>query len=288
MAAIPQGLTAQASFDQAYRALIDAWPTPCTSMQVPTAYGPTHTLVSGHDSDPTILLLPGGGATAAVWSAAGGVLSRRHRVIAVDPIGQPGWSSPDGRPLPDVAALGDWLDQLLAGLAVERTILAGHSYGAWMALRYALHAPDRVERLVLIDPTDCFIPMRLPYRLRAVPLFARPSGSRLRRFLNWETRGRSVSPEWLNVAALGADLGRLAIVRPRCPAPDQLALLHVPTLVVAAGRSRAHDPDQMLRRAVERLPDASRATLPDATHHTLPTEDADELVAAIEPFLVAS
>jgi pimeloyl-ACP methyl ester carboxylesterase len=286
MAHIPQAQPAQAAFDRAYQALIDTWPTPAASIHVPTAYGTTHLLVSGRESDPAILLLPGGGATAGVWSAVGGALAHHHRVMAVDPIGQPGWSAPGERPPGDAAALADWLDQVLAGLAIDRTSLAGHSYGAWMALRYGIHAPERVERLVLIDPTDCFIPMRVSYRLHAAPLFLRPSGTRLRRFLDWETRGRLLSPGWLTVAALGADRGRLAIVTPRCPAPDELALVGVPTLVVAAGRSQAHDPGLLLRRAAAALPQAAVATLPGATHHTLPTEDADQLVAAMEPFLV--
>jgi pimeloyl-ACP methyl ester carboxylesterase len=215
-------------------------------------------------------------------------LSGHYRVIAVDPIGQAGWSAPGKKPLHDLAALDDWLDQLLAALEIERLTLAGHSYGAWMALRHGLHAPDRVERLVLVDPTDCFTSMRLHYRLRAAPLFVRPSGTRLRRFLHWETRGRPLSPAWLTVAALGADLGRMTIITPRCPSPAELARLDVPTLVVAAGRSQAHDPQKMLRRARERLPNLTDAVLPQATHHTLPTEDADQLVVAIESFLVPS
>jgi pimeloyl-ACP methyl ester carboxylesterase len=245
-------------------------------------------LTCGAESDPAILFLPGGGATAAVWSAVAAPLSRRHRVLAVDPIGQPGWSAAGRKPIGNVAALGDWLDQLLGGLAIDELTLAGHSYGAWMALRYAIHAPQRVGRLVLVDPTDCFTPMRLSYRLRAAPLFLRPSGARLRRFLNWETRGRPLSQAWLTVAGLGADLGRPAIITPRCPAPADLARLEMPTLVVAAGRSRAHDPAQLLRRAGERLARSSDATLPGATHHTLPTEDAGQLAATIERFLAPS
>jgi pimeloyl-ACP methyl ester carboxylesterase len=285
MASIPGGSTAQTAFDRAYQSLIDTWPTPVTSERVPTAFGATHLLICGDESAPAVLLLPGGGATAGVWSAVAAPLARHHRVIAVDPFGQPGWSAAGERPVDDVAALGEWLDQLLKARAIDRPTLVGHSYGAWMALRYSMHAPDRVERLVLVDPTDCFIPMRFAYRVRAAPLFIRPSGPRLRRFLNWETRGRPLSAGWLAVAALGADLGRLAIIAPRCPAASDLADLPVPTLVIAAGRSQAHDPDKMLRLARERLPKASDATLPGATHHTLPIEDADQLVTAIEGFL---
>jgi pimeloyl-ACP methyl ester carboxylesterase len=283
-----RGGAARLAFDDAYQVLIDRWPVAVTARTVPTEYGATHLLMCGDYSQRVLLLLPGGGATAGVWSAVAAPLASRYRVIAVDPIGQPGRSTRGQKPIDDLASLNDWLDQLLDALAIERLTPVGHSYGAWMALRYGMHAPRRVEGLVLVDPTDCFIPMRLLYRLRAGPLFALPSASRLRRFLAWETQGRPLSPPWLSVAALGADLGRMAIVAPRCPSPNDLVHLKVPTLVIAAGRSQAHDSAKMLRCVGERLPDASQAVLPGATHHTLPTEDADQLVATIQTFLAPS
>jgi len=91
---------------------------------------------------------------------AGG-LARSHRVIAVDPPGQPAACGPSSRPPRTAAELADWLDQVLDGLALNRAALIGHCYGAWLALRYALHAPQRVSRLVLLDPTDCFAPLSL-------------------------------------------------------------------------------------------------------------------------------
>jgi pimeloyl-ACP methyl ester carboxylesterase len=47
--------------------------------------------------------------------------------------------------------------------------LCGHSYGGWLALRYALHSPQRARRLALLDPAMCFTGTRLSYRLHAVP-----------------------------------------------------------------------------------------------------------------------
>jgi pimeloyl-ACP methyl ester carboxylesterase len=78
------------------------------------------------------------------------------------------------------------------------------------------------------------------------------------------------------------------MVPPRPPRPAELAGLAglaVPTLVVVAGRSRSHDPAQVLRRAQQLLPGAQTATLPEATHHTIPTEDAARLASEISPFL---
>jgi pimeloyl-ACP methyl ester carboxylesterase len=265
--------------------MAERWPVPASARDVPTGYGTTHVLISGDPAAPPVLLLPGSGATATAWSAVAGHLASRHRVIAVDPPGQPGLSSPGPRPVRSAADLTGWLDELLTTLDRPRVALVGHSYGGWLALRYALHAPQRLNHLVLLDPTACFLPMSLSYRLHAIPLLARPSPRRLDRFLAWETGGRTVDPGWLAVVTAGAALGRSRIVLPRPPRPAELAGLAVPTLVVVAGRSRSHDPARVLRRAQELLPGARTATLPAATHHTIPTEDAAGLAGLISGFL---
>jgi pimeloyl-ACP methyl ester carboxylesterase len=98
----------------------------------------------------------------------------------------------DGRPVNGRAAFMDWLDGLFNGLELASTSLCGHSYGSWLALNYALHAPHRVRRLALPDPTDCFTGLRLSYRLHAVPIFFRRSAARMRAFITWETAGMPV------------------------------------------------------------------------------------------------
>lgn len=277
-----------ADFARAYRDAVDHWPVPVTSVGVPTDYGTTHILICGQQAAPAVLLLPGGGATATAWRDVAAGLSRSHRVIAPDPMGQPGLSTPGDLPIRTAEDLARWLDQVLDSLAITRAALIGHSYGAWIALRYALHAPGRVSRLVLLDPTDTFAPMSLRYRLRAIPLVARPSAQRMRRFLAWETRGRPLDPAWLAVVTSGHDLGGAKIVLPKRPRPGQLAGLHLATLVIVAACSRAHDPRQTARRAQEQVPDVTTAMLPHATHHSIPTEDASDLLRHIKPFLAGS
>jgi pimeloyl-ACP methyl ester carboxylesterase len=277
-----------AEFARAYQDAVDHWPVPVTAVDVPTGYGTTHLLVCGEQAAPAALLLPGGGATATAWRDVAAGLSSSHRVIAADPIGQPGLSIPADPPIKTAGDLAGWLDQVLDSLAITRAALIGHSYGAWIALRYALHAPGRVSRLVLLDPTDTLAPLSLRYRLHAIALLARPSGQRMRRFLAWETRGRPLDPAWLAVVTAGQNLGRARIVLPRPLRPGQLAGLHMPALVVAAARSRAHDPRRIIRRAQDRLPDVTTAILPDATHHSIPVADAPGLLHHIQPFLAGS
>jgi pimeloyl-ACP methyl ester carboxylesterase len=107
-----------------------------TGLDAPTDYGTTHLLASGDETAPVVLLLPGGSATATAWSAVAGGLSRDHRVVAVDPVGQPGLSTPGQRPLKTAADLASWLDQVLDYLGAQRAALA----------------PARVSHLMLLDP----------------------------------------------------------------------------------------------------------------------------------------
>jgi pimeloyl-ACP methyl ester carboxylesterase len=276
---------AQARFDEAYQTALDRWPAGVRSLRLPTTYGETHVLASGSDEAPSLVFLPGGGATALAWSAVVAELQRSYRCLAVDPIGQAGRSTPGERPIRNRTQLTDWLTQVLDELQTGPVTLVGHSYGAWMSLGTALADPARVERLVLVDPTDCFLPMGLRYRLRAVPLVLRPSAERQRRFLAWETRDRALDPTWLDVVTAGADLGRASVVLPRPFDPTRLGCLEAPTLVVVAGRSRAHHPARLAERANRALPRAGVVTLASATHHTLPTEDAHELSRVIDDFV---
>jgi pimeloyl-ACP methyl ester carboxylesterase len=125
------------------------------------------------------------------------------------------------------------------GLSTVR--LVGHSYGGWLALNYTLHAPHRVSKLALLDPTNCFAGLGMRYRLHALPALVRPSRRRMRVFLCWETEECVLDQDWLEVACMGSELRQSRIVLPRRPSAAQLRALGVPTLVVLAERSKTHD-----------------------------------------------
>jgi pimeloyl-ACP methyl ester carboxylesterase len=262
------------SFAEAYDALLARWPLPVEPVDVPSAYGTTRVQVCGRVGGPPLVLLPQYAATSTVWFANAGELGAAYRLYAVDPIGQPGRSVPGERSLDSREKLMDWLDGLLSGLGLASASLCGHSYGAWLALSYAAHAPDRVRRLALLDPTDCFAGLSLAYRLRAVPLLLRPSPRRWDAFVGWETRGAAPpDPDWARLAKL-ASTSRPRFVVPRRPRLDGL---RVPTLVVLAEKSRAHDIATVEASARRLLPDVTSVVLPDVAHHSLPTAHADRL-----------
>jgi len=191
-----------ARFTAAYDAVLSRWPAEVTTLDAEGSYGVTRVHACGPPGAPPLILLHGGNSTSAVWFASAGPLSRAHRVYAPDQIGAPGRSMLSGRPPRTPADLLRWLDELLTALGLDSAALCGHSYGGWLALSYALHAPQRVSKLALLDPTSCFSSWRLGYLAHAAPLLARPAQARARRFLAWETGGIALDPRWLELAVL--------------------------------------------------------------------------------------
>ncbi len=277
----------EAAFTAAYEAALTLWPLPVTSIDVPGNFGTTHLQRCGPEDGAPILLLHGGGCTSTVWWANVAGLGRTHCVYAVDQIGDTGLSIPSGRPVRSIGDLMGWLDGLIDGLGVDAAALCGHSYGGWLALNYALHAPERVTRMALLDPTTCFGGLSLRYRLRAIPLFARPSAERMRRFLEWETDGAALDPASLTLACMGVgEFQRSKVVMPRRPSDDRLRRSTVPTLLVLAEESKAHDARRIGEHAKQLISQLTTVVLPGATHHTIPTLNPDRLNRALAQFLV--
>ncbi|WP_369358716.1 alpha/beta fold hydrolase [Streptomyces sp. cg2] len=291
------------AFRVAYEEALRLWPVAVEPVDVETEFGVTRVNACGPVDGPPLVLLSGGGTTSAGWYARAGGLARTHRVHAVDLMGGPGLSVPGGRALRRPADLAAWLDGVLAALGVERAALLGHSYGGWIALSYAVHAATgvppcssracgKVERLVLLDPTQCFGGFRMPYLVRAVPLLVAPGEAAARRFLAWESRGGpGVAPEVVRLMGVGGRefRGWRPVTGPRPvvgrPGADRLGDLARRTLVVLAGRSRAHDARRVAEAAGRMLAGARVVTVPGVGHHALPELRSAVLERELSGFL---
>ncbi|MFD4375114.1 alpha/beta fold hydrolase [Streptomyces sp. NPDC059202] len=262
-------MSSSEEFFAAYDALLARWPRGADEIDVPTPYGTTRVHAYGPSGATPVVLLHGGGSTGAVWFSNAPALGAHRRVLAVDIVGDAGRSVPGGRPLRTTADLMAWLDVLLGSLGVSRAHLVGHSYGAWIALTYALHATRRVDRLVLLDPTQCFAGFRPGFLLRSLPVLLRPTRARARAYLDHETAGTDTDLGWKELYALAASdfASRKPVVGRR---PDPTALSG-PLLVLLAGRSGAHDAAKVAARARAAVPDARIETLAELTHFAMPT-----------------
>lgn len=101
---------------------------------------------------PTVILEPGGGASAATMGWIAPEVARHTTVCVYDRAGK-GWSDA-AETAPDGAQIATDLHTLLERAQVAGPyVLAGHSFGGLYVMRYAAQYPDEVAGMVLIDST---------------------------------------------------------------------------------------------------------------------------------------
>jgi len=232
-----------------YDAILARWPVPYESRFLETRFGATHVITFGADGAPPLLLLHGLGTNATSWFPLVTALAARHRVHAVDTIGDVGKSA-GTRPSYRSGDHARWLERVLDGLGVDRALVGGLSAGGWIALHFALAHPERVERLALLAPASLQrIRAGMILRGAFAMTFHRTSVVRsLFRYL--AAQEAPVMPEWaMEDVILRFQLGRPSSVRIPVVRDAELAALRVPTLLLL-GRN---DPIYDAKRAEARV-----------------------------------
>ena len=129
---------------------------------------------AGAGAGPSLILVHGAGpgSAQAAWAPLWPALTPHARLLAPDLPGH--GASPLGATPRTVEGYGAWLLGFLDACGIGRAALAGRSLGAAIALRAALDAPARVERLALLAA-----PEATDHQLAAVacPLLVRSGAS---------------------------------------------------------------------------------------------------------------
>ena len=106
---------------------------------------------SAGESGPALVLVHGLAGSGAHWQPQLAALGATCRVFAPDLRGHGRSESPAGAAY-DIAAHAADLLAVVDALGLDRFALAGHSFGAWVALELAANHPHRVTALALVDP----------------------------------------------------------------------------------------------------------------------------------------
>jgi pimeloyl-ACP methyl ester carboxylesterase len=258
-----------------------------------------HLRDEGRRDDPTpVVLLHGTSASLHTWDGWVAALAPARRVIRVD---LPGFGltgpAPDGDYRIDRYV--EFVTALLDALGIERCVLAGNSFGGWIAWETALAEPGRVAALILVDsaghPRESeSVP--IGFRIAGIPLLNRvlevtlPRGvveSSLRNTYGDPSR---VTPELVeryyeltlregNRAALAK---RLADAR-SSPRIAQLPEIAAPTLILWGGQDRLIPPayGEQFHRDIA----GSRLVVFPGLGHVPHEEDPQITVAAVRRFL---
>jgi len=222
-------------------------------------------------------------------------LSQNRRVYALDMMGQPGKSIPDA-PIKNRNDLAEWLTDSLDQLGIDRTDLIGYSFGGFTGLNYAMRAPDRVDKLILLSPAGSLVPLWKQFYIRGLVSSLLPSLSPLlakRLWFEWmfyrpklgEDKTRRIYDRLLNQFALGQRHFRSAGgVLPITYTDDELRSVRSPTLVLIGEQESLLDPVAAIRRARQLIPRVQAELIPQASHD-LPVSQAETVNQRVQAFL---
>ena len=258
-----------------------------------------HVRDEGRRDDPVpVILLHGTSASLHTWDGWVRGLEGRRRVIRVD---MPGFGltgpSPDGEYT--IGSYVRFTTAVLDHFGVKRCVLAGNSFGGWVAWETALADPGRVEALVLVDSAGYAIRSQsvpLAFRLATVPLANRLMQVILpRRLVESSVRNvygdpGKVTPDLVDryYEISLREGNRAALVQRFVQAPlgiDEARIreLRVPTLIIWGGRDRLI-PAEYGRLFLRDIAGSELAIFDDLGH-VPQEEDPSRTVAAVVSFL---
>lgn len=217
------------------------------------------------DSSP-LLLIHGTSASLHTWDGWAAALRGRRRVIRFDLPGF-GLTGPNARADYSDAAHAQFVVDLADALGLQRFVLAGNSLGGEVAWRAALLAPQRVEKLILVDAAGyAFVPEAVPlgFAIALNPLTAWMTPYSLPRALvDSSVRNVYGDPSRVTPAlveryfqlTLRAGNRRALVQRLRQFVPGEQAArlreLKLPTLILWGERDRLIPPDSARRFAAD-------------------------------------
>lgn len=133
-----------------YDKLLAMWNVDKEERDIETIYGTTHVIQCGSKDNPPLVLFHGvGDDSALMWLYNAKELSHHFRLFAIDTIGGPGKSHPNdnyNKEFDDMT----WIDEVLAGLSLDRIHIVGVSHGAYLAQCYALYRPSVVLKVIAL------------------------------------------------------------------------------------------------------------------------------------------
>lgn len=261
-------LDIEAAVHRRYRSMLDAWGAEHGERRIPTSQGETFVISAGPPALPAVVLLPGAMATSAMWLGTISALADKFHVIAVDIIGDAGFSAPSRPPMKSDAH-ARWLDDVLDALQLAAAGFVGASFGGWLSLDYAIRRGPRVDRLVLLAPAGVGR-IRPGFMLRTAPfLFLGAWGHRKALGFDMGLADQIKDPEQAAFIGLFNTVrsGFVARMQPIPTFPDKdLRQLDMPVLAVAGGRDLVFDSDETLRRIRNNARNSKILMYPESGH----------------------
>lgn len=235
---------------------------------------------------PAVIFLHGAGMDHTVWALQTRYFAYHGRgVLALD---LPGHGRSEGEPLTSIAALADWVAELIPAAGLQQAALVGHSMGALIALDTAARHPERVRALAL-----CGVAPRMPVHPDLLAAAAAGDHKAYELICDWghgpagHTGGHRAPGLWMlgsGERLLERSRGRaLSVDLEACnayaDAEARAAAVRCPTLLVLGSEDRM-TPARAGQKLAALIPGAKVALLPGAGHMMM-VEQPDQTLDAL-------
>ncbi|MCH8206402.1 MAG: alpha/beta hydrolase [Chloroflexi bacterium] len=239
-----------------------------------------------------VVLLHGLASTCRIWDFVAPILAKGFRVVAVDQRGHGESAKPqDGY---DFATLVEDLRGFIGALGLERPIVAGHSWGADVALEYAVAHPQGISGLCFVDGGTIEVSSRPGMTLEkakedlAPPDFTGVTIEQLKERVKSWPMGGTVTPELAEVRLSNFEIRHDGTVRSRLSRENHMRIIeamweHRPSLLyprvecpvllmparqdgVDSPMARRFNREESIAAATRLLPTSKAVWLEDSIH----------------------
>jgi pimeloyl-ACP methyl ester carboxylesterase len=134
-----------------YDMLMEKLTIPYEKLNINTRHGNTFLIAAGDVSAPPMVLLHGSSMNSIMWVSDILKYYKKYRVYALDIPGEAGRS--DERQLSFTTSdFDDWLYDVFKELSITKAVVIGASLGGWLAAKFAIRYPEKIDKLVLLCP----------------------------------------------------------------------------------------------------------------------------------------
>ena len=272
---------------------LEQWLTPYERLTVPTRYGKTSMVTVGPEGAPPLVLVPAMGVTSKMWLPNIAALSRDYRTYALDTIGDLGKSAlynQDEYPR-NGRAYSEWLADIFNELGIEQADVIGASMGGWVVMNHAIHAPERVRRIVLLGPMGLpswWTTLKVMSHLWSVLLL--PTQSNIDRMIRWALGDNPQAREaFADLMKAGVDdRSKIRLAPPLNLSDKQLRKIKSPALLMLGERDNViGNAGEVSKRAKRLIPNVRVEIIPEVGH-MMSAEKPEFVNARIPSFLQES
>jgi len=285
--------------DQPVAALKEQW-APAPSKFIDINGLSVHLRDEGLEDDPVpVMLIHGTSSSLHTWEPWVKALKKDRRVITMDLPGF-GLTGPNADGDYSNAMYTRFILALMDKLHLSRVVLGGNSLGGEIAWNVAVAAPQRIEKLILVDAAGYpFTPKSIPlgFQIARMPIMSWFMDHTLPRSMMEQSvknvfgNPDKVTPELVDrYVAMTRRAGNRAALRQRIKSLDlgdhseEIKTIHKPTLIIWGGKDQLIPPENA--SLFERDIAGSKLIMFDDLGHVPQEENPVVTVAAVKIFLM--